>query len=786
MLSVLSVLSLLGASHAWAQFPGGQGSINFTTVGQDGCDPELGLVEVDVDAYGALGSAVREGGRHHYDPFADAANQGFVRTVFEWQSFLCRVDANGAAAGTWLEAGEYQGIPATVQVRDGEVHSEFTANGVRVNLRYHLDCTTIEYCYTFRNVGNTPLQTVSITPYLDGDLFFGEGGLGNDYGATSIGSPKTLWEFDEGDDPAAPTTFVGIYGVGRSDDFLNSWEIGSYSDQRRRIASMENGSCTVLRSDINRNGANIDVNNDLITDRGYDVTLALRYDVGPLDPGDESPELCYSLQWGVGLPCSDEDLDTVCLPQDNCPTIPNEDQADEDGDGLGDLCDNCPKSPNPEQLDSDNDGSGDACDRSLCTPDGQPEVCDGIDNDCDGLTDELLSGEPVVSPGPCATGLAAQCAIGTWRCVAGQTRCVPNQSPEPEVCDVEDNDCDGLIDEEVRNACGACGAALVDSCNGLDDDCDGRLDEGQNICEAGAGCYEGECLPSCGQEGRCAGDTFCADGVCVPWCLVNGCERGEYCTEAGCVDPCEGISCDEGQICVEGGCGPADDCAFSGCPEGEVCQREGCVPDPCEGVACGETSFCRGGQCVFSCAEVSCPAAQACFDGICEDTGCGPLGCPEEGTVCIDSVCVEDPCLAIECGRGEVCSQGECIVDPCDGVQCPENQRPEVVVGTCQCAAAWPVNEEPGEGDGGAPPSGGDMGSEEPAPTPPADQGQPPELPDLGPSAPPADRGAGGEEVTKDGGCSSAPGRSAGLSLFFLFALSLLRRRDQRTLIQRG
>ena len=59
---------------------------------------------------------------------------------------------------------------------------------------------------------------------------------------------------------------------------------------------------------------------------------------------------------------------------DNCPLDANEDQADKDFDGIGDVCDNCPDEPNPEQWDVNGDGIGDACSTAdLSWQDRQPQ-----------------------------------------------------------------------------------------------------------------------------------------------------------------------------------------------------------------------------------------------------------------------------------------------------------------------------------------------------------------------------------------------------------------------------
>jgi hypothetical protein len=61
----------------------------------------------------------------------------------------------------------------------------------------------------------------------------------------------------------------------------------------------------------------------------------------------------------------DYDEDGIEDDFDNCPFVPNRDQADADSDQVGDACDNCRSVANELQLDADGDHVGDACDPDI-------------------------------------------------------------------------------------------------------------------------------------------------------------------------------------------------------------------------------------------------------------------------------------------------------------------------------------------------------------------------------------------------------------------------------------
>lgn len=88
------------------------------------------------------------------------------------------------------------------------------------------------------------------------------------------------------------------------------------------------------------------------------------------------------------------------------------------------------------------DGLGTTCDAP--PPTIKAEVCDGEDNDCDGVIDEDIPGTGVA----CQTSKPGVCAPGLMQCLGGRVQCVANIQPSQEICNKLDDDCNNVVDDD--------------------------------------------------------------------------------------------------------------------------------------------------------------------------------------------------------------------------------------------------------------------------------------------------------------------------------------------------
>jgi hypothetical protein len=125
------------------------------------------------------------------------------------------------------------------------------------------------------------------------------------------------------------------------------------------------------------------------------------------------------------------------------------------------------------------DGDGDGSCESGCTPTSTSELCNGVDDNCDGRTDEGFDcrmGEVTGCTTVCGTAGSGLCSID----------CEP---PASSSCNPPAEDC-----------------------NGQDDNCNGSCDESFDCCRG----ESGTCTTSCGSAGTYTCTSSCTGGECEP------------------------------------------------------------------------------------------------------------------------------------------------------------------------------------------------------------------------------------------------------------------------------
>jgi cysteine-rich repeat protein len=305
-----------------------------------------------------------------------------------------------------------------------------------------------------------------------------------------------------------------------------------------------------------------------------------------------------------------------------------------------------------------------SCDNGVetqCTT-GLPtqETCNNIDDNCDGNIDEGLTQSTSNQNGLCL-GNTETCNAGNW--IADQS----NYAPVSEICDNLDNDCNGQVDEGLTRptSCGvgACsgnagietcsagtwggdtcdpfaGAAIDDSlCNGIDDNCNGQMDE--DYVSLPTSCGIGACYST--------GSTSCIAGSVVDSCTA-GTPAADDATCDGVDNDCNGQT-DEGYV-------PITSCFLPGvCAAGNIAST--CVA--------GVETACTTGQPTGS--DDNCNGLDENCDGTADDnyvpiqTNCGLGVCAATGLTSCVSGSVVDSCVAGQ-PTAEICDG---LDNDCDG-----------------------------------------------------------------------------------------------------------------------
>ena len=228
------------------------------------------------------------------------------------------------------------------------------------------------------------------------------------------------------------------------------------------------------------------------------------------------------------------------------------------------------------------------------------ELCNGLDDDCNGISDDDL---PPTQPCEVSNDLGT--CTGEAICQGGAGWICDASTPAEDVCDFQDNNCDGEVDEDFKNA-------------------EGKYDTYEHC---------GTCGKECGSTVANAITEVCDATEVVPQCEAVECAPGYFLqSELQCTQ-IPAISCSP---CLD------DSTCFGGSvsfPEGNFCLKQCDGDSPCDdGYTCDGDGTCQPDNGTCDCTEASAGARRACqvsnSIGTCIGTGdpsVGWVGCTAAG-----------------------------------------------------------------------------------------------------------------------------------------------------------